>query len=116
MIEAYIYSSCTSCQKTIAYLEGSGMEFRSRDFFRRRFSRDELQSILDRVDKTPRDVLSKRSKVYRARAEEIDALDDGALLDLMLEEPTLLRRPLVLKGDRLVIGHHAGELAELIAL
>lgn len=115
MIEAYIYASCTSCRKTVAQLEEAGAQFERRDFFRHPFSRDELRSVLDRAGLAPRDVLSRRSKVYLARSEEIDALDDDALLDLMLEEPTLLRRPLVVKDDRVVVGHHAGKLAELIA-
>ena len=33
-----------------------------------------------------------------------DSLDDDGLLRLMLQEPRLIRRPLVMLGDRLVIG------------
>lgn len=115
MIEAYIYTSCTSCRNTIDQLKGADAEFESRDFFRNRFSREELQDVLTRAGLTPREILSRRSKVYKARTEEIEALDDDALLDLMLVEPTLLRRPLVTKGDEVIVGHNATKLAELIA-
>jgi arsenate reductase-like glutaredoxin family protein len=52
--------------------------------------------------------------VYQSRAEEIDALDDGGLLMLMLEEPTLLRRPIVIGDGDVVIGHNSMKLAALI--
>ena len=116
MIEAYIYSSCTSCRKTVEQLKASGAEFESRDYFRDRFSREELRDVLSRAGLTPRAILSTRSKVYQARSAEIDGLDDDALLELMLEEPTLLRRPLVINDGAVVIGHNTAKLAELIAI
>lgn len=115
MIEAYVYTSCTSCRKTIEQLKGSGTAFRSRDYFRDRFTRAELTDVLARAGLTPREILSRRSKVYLARADEIDALDGDALLDLMLQEPTLLRRPLVIKGGRHLVGHNQRALEDLIA-
>ncbi|MGN6485285.1 MAG: arsenate reductase family protein [Thermomicrobiales bacterium] len=115
MIEAYIYTSCTSCRKTIEQLKASDAAFRSRDYFRDRFTREELADTLSRAGLTPREILSRRSKVYLARTDEIDALGDDALLDLMLQEPTLVRRPLVIKDGRAVIGHNQRALTDLIA-
>ena len=114
MIESYGYTSCTSCRKTDEQLRNAGVEFTARDFFRHRFTRDELTSILERAGLTPREVLSKRSKVYKARSSEIDALDDDRLLELMLLEPTLLRRPLVLGPTGAVVGHNATKLDDMI--
>ncbi len=114
MIETYGYTSCTSCRKTDEQLRVAGTEFTSRDFFRERFSRDELTSVLARARLAPVEALSKRSKVYRARAAEIDALDDDALLELMLQEPTLLRRPLVLGPTGTIVGHNTTKLNEMI--
>lgn len=115
MIEAYVYSSCTSCRKTEEVLKASGAQHESRDFSRNRFTRDELTSLLERAGLTPSGVLSKRSRVYKARSPEIDAMNADALLDLMIEEPTLLRRPLVIRGNDLVMGHDPTQLEALVA-
>jgi Spx/MgsR family transcriptional regulator len=114
VIEAYLYTSCTSCRKTEAHLHANGVDYERRDYFRDRFTRDELASILARAGLAPREILSRRSKVYQARATEIDNLDDDALLDLMIDEPTLLRRPLVIGRAGAVVGHNAEKLDELI--
>jgi Spx/MgsR family transcriptional regulator len=113
-IEMYGYTSCSSCRKTDEALKQSGKEYVYRDYFRQRFSHDELVGVFDRAGLTARQVLSTRSKVYQARAAEIDALDDDALLMLMLDEPTLLRRPIVIGGGDVVIGHNATKLATLV--
>jgi len=115
VINIYIYSSCTSCRKTESVLNESGVAFTSRDYFRDRFTREELASLLTTASLAPSNVLSRRSKVYGARRDEIDALADDTLLDLMVEEPTLLRRPILIGNGGVVVGHNAGKLADLIS-
>lgn len=82
----------------------NGVDYERRDYFRERFSIDELRRVLTSVGIGPQDVVSKRSKVYRARTVEIDAMNDDELLAAMVEEPTLIRRPLVVADGRLVTG------------
>jgi arsenate reductase-like glutaredoxin family protein len=60
--------------------------------------------VLQSVGVSPQDIVSKRSKVYRTRQAEIDAMDDQELLAEMVEEPTLVRRPLVVADGKLVTG------------
>jgi arsenate reductase len=114
VIESYGYGKCTSCRKTDARLSESGVEFSSRDFFRERFTRDELAGLLERAGLTPREVVSKRSKVYKARPEEIETMSDDELLDAMVAEPALLRRPIVLAQAGVLVGHNEPQLADLI--
>lgn len=115
VIRSYVYSSCTSCRKTDAMLKESGVAYESRDFFKRRFSREELASLLDEAGLSVTGVLSTRSKVYKERQEEIDGLSEDALVDLMIEEPTLLRRPIVVGAGSVLIGHNPARLETLIS-
>ncbi len=115
VIRTYVYSSCTSCRKTDAMLKESRVAYESRDFFRQRFSREELASLLGEAGLSVTGVLSTRSKVYRERQVEIDGLTEDTLLDLMIEEPTLLRRPIVVGAGNVLIGHNPAGLEALIS-
>lgn len=66
------------------------------------------------MGKRPVDILSTRSKAYRIRQDEIDALDDDALLAAMADEPTLIRRPLVISDGKLVSGYDRSQLELLV--
>ena len=114
MIESFGYSSCTSCRKTEAQLAASGVEHTSRDFFKRRFTRDELKDVLERAEMTPSEVLSRPSKAYKADAARFDALDDDALIDELVAQPSLLRRPIVVDGADVMVGHNEPKLAAMI--
>lgn len=71
--------------------------------------------MLNRAGLTPRDVLSKRSRAYRELDLANRELTDDELLDLMIAEPTLLRRPLVIGDGPSVVGFNRDGLEQLIA-
>ncbi len=102
-IEIYVHPTCSSCRNAQAWLDERHIPYERRDFFRDRFTRNELAGILASAGLTPRDVLSKRARAYLDLVGDRD-LSDVELLDLLVEEPTLLRRPLVISGVATVIG------------
>lgn len=102
-IDLYVHPTCTSCRNAQAWLQERDIPYERRDYFRDRFTRDELRGILESAGLTPRDVLSKRARAYKELVSDRELTDDQ-LLDLMIQEPTLLRRPLVISGSDSVIG------------
>lgn len=71
--------------------------------------------MLDRAGLQPSDMLSKRSTAYRTLGLAGRSPSEDELLDLMIEDPTLLRRPLVLAPDGgSVVGFRADALRDLI--
>ena len=95
-------------------LSAHGVEYQRRDYFQDRFERAELAQVLGRAGLSPRAALSTRSKAYAALGLANAPLDDDALLDLMVQEPTLLRRPLIVGSTGAVIGLNEAALSALV--
>jgi arsenate reductase len=74
-----------------------------RDYFKERFTIEELRAVLADAGLTPHEVLSRRAKAYATLIGDRD-LSDDELLALMVQEPTLLRRPLAVRGEQTAIG------------
>lgn len=72
-----------------------------------------MRSILRTANARPADILSKRSRVYQSRRDDIDAMSDDELIVAMIAEPTLIRRPLIVEGDLLIVGFDKKGLATL---
>lgn len=83
-----------------------------RDYFKERFTVEELRAVLADAGLTPRDVLSRRAKAYATLIGDRE-LADEELLALMVREPTLLRRPLAVRGEGAAIGFDKGALTAL---
>lgn len=111
-IELYVHPTCTSCRNAQTWMDEHGIAYERRDYFRDRFSTEELSGVLSSAGLTPRDVLSKRARAYKELIGDRDLTNDQ-LLDLMIEEPTLLRRPLIISGGEAVIGYDRAGLERL---
>lgn len=114
-MEIYVHPTCTSCKKAEHLLHVSGIEATRRDYFKDRFTTDELRDVLDRAGMTPLEVLSTRSSAYKELGLAEKTLTNEILLELIPEHPTLIRRPLVIGKSGSVVGFNATKLADLIA-
>ena len=85
-----------------AWLHENDIELEERDFFKDRFDADELKTLLSGVRVS--DAFAWNSPSFRELGLSASELDDDRMLELMINEPRLIRRPLVSVDGRLVIG------------
>jgi arsenate reductase-like glutaredoxin family protein len=85
-----------------AWLHQHQVTLDEHDFFQRPFTEAELRQLIS--NSTPANFFSFRSPSFKALGLAPDALNDEAIICLMLREPRFIRRPIVLIGDRLIIG------------
>ena len=88
-----------------------GVELRERDFFDSPFSREELTALIG--DRPVRELFSWNSPSFKKLGLQRDELADEQLVDMMLEEPRLIRRPLVAVGDELIAGSGKAAMSQL---
>lgn len=108
----YTWKKCSTCRDAQKALDSLGIRVDERDFFEDRLSEVELNDLLSVV---PLEELfswrSPSAKPYRARRKEIS---DGELVKLMLDEPRLIRRPILVSSDGVaVVGFKPGIYSEL---
>ncbi len=73
-----------------------------RDFFKERFTEDELTELLEII--SPSEIFSWRSPSFKKLNVSKAHLTDEDLLPLMLKEPRLIRRPIVYYREKIIIG------------
>ena len=91
-------------------LIGSGIELKERDFFKEAFTEAELRGLLG--DTPASEIFSWRSPSVKKMGVDKDSLSEDDLVRLMIEEPRLVRRPLIRAGDKLVVGTDKRAMAE----
>ena len=94
------------------FLSRRSIDFEERDFFQRPFSTQEIRELLS--GRSPSELFSWRSPRIKAMGLQGRELSEDELLDLMVKEPRLIRRPLIKAGERLIIGADWKELKEVL--
>ena len=95
-----------------AELSQAGIEHEERDFFAEPFTIEELSEAIG--SRPVSDYFSWRSPSFRKMGLNRDELSDDKLLKLMVEEPRLIRRPLIMTSDgELIVGTDKKAMADL---
>jgi arsenate reductase-like glutaredoxin family protein len=96
-----------------AELSQAGIEYDERDFFAEPFTVEELREIIG--TRPVSEFFSWRSPSFRKMGLSRDDLRDDRLLQLMVDEPRLIRRPMILTGDGdLIVGTDKKAIAALV--
>ena len=85
-----------------AELSQKGISLDERDFFSQPFSVEELRALIG--GRTVADYFSFNSPSYKKLGLSREDLSDEQLLRMMVEEPRMVRRPLIRIGDDLIVG------------
>lgn len=75
----------------------------------------ELKRIINLLGISARDLLRTTEPVYHDANLDDDTLGDDAIIEAICEYPALLQRPIVVLGDRAVIGRPPEKVLEIIA-
>ena len=96
----------------MAYLEGKGLDLEKHDLAKDPPSPELLERLID--DEHPEQFLNPRSPSYKERDLGSKTLTKKQVIALMMEDPNLIRRPIVVRGPkRAIFGYAPEEYDEL---
>ncbi|MFH6813730.1 Spx/MgsR family RNA polymerase-binding regulatory protein, partial [Streptococcus agalactiae] len=110
MITLFLSPSCTSCRKARAWLSKHEVAFEEHNIITSPLNKEELLQILSFTENGTEDIISTRSKVFQKLAIDVDELSTSSLMELISENPSLLRRPIILDKKRMQIGFNEDEI------
>ena len=113
-ITVYEKPTCTTCRNMDKLLRESGIPYEKVNYYIEPLSRKKLTELIRKANLKPRDVLRKSEPIYKELGLAEDRFSDSELIDLMVEHPDLLQRPIVERGDRAVLGRPIENVKELL--
>ena len=103
--------NCTTCRKARALLESEGLQLQLRDLDKQRLDAAEIDELIG--DRDYREFLNTRNELYRKRKMRQNPPTRAEAIRLMAKEPNLIRRPVVISGNQIVLGFDEEELKKL---
>ena len=89
-----------------------GAELESRDLDKNRLSEAELDELIDKHDY--RQFLNQRNELYRTKNMKEKPPSRAEAIKLMAKTPNLIRRPVVIRGDQIVLGYDEEAFKKLL--
>lgn len=114
MVTLYTSPSCTSCRKAKKWFNEHEIPFRERNIFAQPLAKNEIKKILQMTEDGTEEIISKRSKAYRALKVNLDDLTTDQLINLIQNNPGLLRRPIMMDDRSLQVGYNEDEIRRFL--
>ena len=105
---------CSKSRATLALLQENGVEPDIRLYLQDPPDASELQGILDKLGKSPRELMRKGEAQYKEQGLADANLDDNALLAAMVATPKLIERPIVLANGKAAVGRPPESVLEIL--
>ncbi len=109
MAEVTIYHkpTCTTCRQAVQLLKESGEPFTTVNYYEKPFTKPQLKGLLKKAKLSPKEVLRTKEDIYKELGLAKKTVSDDELLDLMVQYPDLIQRPIIEKGDKAMLARPA---------
>jgi len=112
-ITVYEKPTCTTCRNLAELLRENGIEYERVNYFIDELTEEELRALLKKANLSPFEVLRKKEPLFK----ELNISEDmpsEKIIKLIIENPSLLQRPIVEVGDRAVLARPVERALDLI--
>ncbi len=105
---------CSKSRKTLALIEQAGVDPEVVLYLETPPAADELDEILGKLGLEPMELVRRGEEIYKELGLGGRELSRQELIDLMVAHPKLIERPIVIAGERAVLGRPPENVKELL--
>ncbi len=104
---------CSKSRAALKLLEEHGITPKVRRYLDEPPSEAEIRDVLARLGKRPIEIMRTKEPLFRELGLSKES-DDETLIRAMAAHPRLIERPIVIRGDRAVLGRPPEKVREIL--
>lgn len=113
MIKIYHNPRCRKSRETLSLIREAGYEPEIIEYLQNPPSASELKELLKRMGKKPMEIIRKGEAVFKSNFKG-KTFSDDEWIRIMVENPKLIERPIVVKGDEVRLGRPPETVKEIL--
>ena len=113
-ITIYHNNQCSKSREALGILKDEGVDFEIIEYLKIEQSSKDIKDLLMKLGISANDLMRKGEKDYIENVKGKE-LSEEKLVDLLLKFPKLIERPIVIKGNKAIIGRPPTLVVDFIA-
>ena len=110
----YHNQSCSKSRGALEILADRGVDHEVVEYLKAPPDRASLERIVDAIDSPPGDLVRRDRRFEELGLSPSDYTTRQAVIDLLLEHPELMQRPVIFRGERAVIARPSDKVLDLL--
>lgn len=112
-IVVYHNGECSKCRGALELLQEIGVPHEVRFYISEPLSVEEIRILLRQLDLPVTELIRKGEALFTERYANAELSDEG-WIQVLIEHPQLMQRPIVLKGDKAIIARPPEKVLEFV--
>jgi len=112
-MKIYHNPRCSKSRQGLAILQESNQDFEIVNYMNDPVSSDELRELLQKLGIPALELIRKNEAIWKQNYKN-KSLSEEELIETMAEHPRLIERPIVVKGNKAVIGRPPEKINDLV--
>jgi arsenate reductase (glutaredoxin) len=112
-MKIYHNPRCSKSRAGLQHLQEKGVDTEIIDYLKNPLSVNELKDLFKKLGKSPKEMIRTHEDLYKKEYKGKEFSDDE-WIKLIAENPKLLHRPIIVKGNKAVWGQPVDEIDKLI--
>lgn len=112
-MQIYHNPRCRKSREALAFLNEKGIEVEVIEYLKTPPNRDELEMILMKLNLEPQDIVRRTEDIYKKQLKGKE-FNREEWLQILVENPKLIERPIVVKNNKAVIARPLENLEKLL--
>lgn len=112
-MKIYHNARCSKSREAVGILEKEGVKYEVVEYLKDVPSRSELKQLIGMLGIPAKELVRTGESIYIEHFEGKE-LDEDGWIDAMIEYPKLIQRPIVIRGDKAIIGRPPERVMELL--
>lgn len=113
MITIYHNPRCSKSREGINFLENLNLEFETIKYIDESISKEELKSILKKLNYKAIELIRTKEKIWIENYKNMQ-LSENEIIDIMIENPKLIERPIVINGDKAIVARPSEKIRNIL--
>ena len=111
-MKIYHNPRCSKSRSTLQLIKDAGKEVEIIEYLNEIPTKKELETILMKLNMNPEDIIRKGEAIYKERFKGKN-FGREEWIQILIENPKLIERPIVVKGNKAVLGRPPENVLEL---
>ena len=105
---------CSKSRQTLSIIQERGLDLNVVEYLKNPPSKTEIKIILKKLGICPIDLMRKGETLFKEKNLNDPSVSDEYLIDCMAENPILIERPIVIRGEKAIIGRPPERVLEIL--
>ena len=106
-------SRCSKSRCALEYLNEKGIDYTVVDYLKNNPTHLELESVITKLGIKPEGLIRKGEADFKVNFKD-KILSDSEWIEAMVKFPKLIERPIVIKGNKAIIGRPTERILEIL--